>query len=211
MLFIDAHNSFGDEVKTLDNDSIKKLRELVEKLSQERFSRYEEMGVGFARMVPSHLGLEEGVGAGGVSCIVFESAGRRAAVFVADANNASPWVRETLATICRRYGFVETELCTTDTHMVNGVSLGGRGYHPLGEAVNKKDIEEMFENLIQKALANISPAKAIFKSVEVENITVFSDFLEVVSPSVSFGIKAYTVLGFAGVLTAALLTYFTIL
>ncbi|MEM4287549.1 MAG: DUF2070 family protein [Candidatus Caldarchaeum sp.] len=205
VVVVDAHNSFSDGFEALEKDSVERIKTLLQTTMQQDVEDVNGVSVGFARIVPSKIGLAEGVGAGGISCIIFEAGGRKAAVVVADANNALPWVRDSVVEIGRRYGCVEAELCTTDTHMVNAVSLGGRGYHPLGEAIEPHTLTELIDEVYRKAVATLAPASATHKSVVIKDVKVFSDFLEAVAGSVSFGVKTYAV---AGVLAfaASLLT-----
>ncbi|MCX8202118.1 MAG: DUF2070 family protein, partial [Candidatus Caldarchaeum sp.] len=146
MVVVDAHNSFDDNLKHLDPQTIAKIRSYLESL--ESFEQTPcGVRVGFARVVPADVGLAEGMGAGGVSCMVIDCEGVRTSLVVADANNALPWVRSAAAEAAKKHGCVDTEFCTTDTHMVNAVSLGGRGYHPFGEAIPAQTINNLFDEL----------------------------------------------------------------
>lgn len=197
MLVVDAHNSFYDGFKALENTSLEKLKQLVDRLKGQRLQLHENVMVGFARYVPADIGPSEGMGAGGVSCIVFEAAGERYAVVAVDANNAMPWVRDTVIEVCRRYGCIDVELCTTDTHMVNAVQLGGRGYHPLGEVIGKVELERIVEETLKRAIGNLAPAAAAHTTVVVKDVRVFADILETIAGIVPYGIRTYTAAGFA--------------
>ncbi|MDJ0272553.1 MAG: DUF2070 family protein [Candidatus Caldarchaeum sp.] len=196
-IVVDSHNSFSDNLKNLDNATIEKIRTFLSNFSEQKPAFLSKMRVGYARTVPSDIGPSDGIGAGGVSCIVFEVDGVRTSLVLADANNAMPWVRGVLQQVARENGCVDTELCTTDTHMVNAVSLGGRGYHPLGEAISTERLKTLFDELHKRAASDLSDAEAAHKSVTIENVKVFSDFLDVVSQAVSFGVRAYRVAALA--------------
>ncbi|MEM4559824.1 MAG: DUF2070 family protein [Candidatus Caldarchaeum sp.] len=202
MVVVDAHNCFNDGFEALNNDMIEKTREVLSMVSGTRPVVGEAM-VGFARLVPSQIGLAEGMGAGGLSCIVFHDGARRMSVVVADSNNAEPWVREAVQETGRNYGCEDAELCTTDTHMVNAVMLGGRGYRPLGEAVDRSTLNSLLDEVHRRAVETLTKASTAFKSVVFKDVPVFSDFLETVENSVSFGVKAYGLAGLAAFTLAA--------
>ncbi len=197
ILVVDAHNSFYDGFKALENSSLEKLRQLVELLKDVRGQTSKKAMVGFSRLVPADIGLSEGMGAGGVSCIVFDVAGARYAVVAVDANNAMPWVRDMVLEIGGKYGCVDVELCTTDTHMVNAVQLGGRGYHPLGEVIGRVELERLFDEVFKQAVDSLAPAAAAHKTVVVKDVRVFADLLETIAGIVPYGIKTYAAAGLA--------------
>ncbi|MEM4494678.1 MAG: DUF2070 family protein [Candidatus Caldarchaeum sp.] len=196
-IVVDSHNSFSDNLKNLDNTTIEKIRTFLTNSSEQSPSPLSKIRIGYARAVPSDIGPSDGVGAGGISCILFEVNGVKTSLVVADANNAMPWVRNVLQQVASENGCVDTELCTTDTHMVNAVSLGGRGYHPLGEAIPPEKLATLFDELHKRAAEDLADAAAAHKTVTLENVKVFSDFLDVVSQAVSFGVRVYRVAALA--------------
>ncbi|MDW8063232.1 MAG: DUF2070 family protein [Candidatus Caldarchaeum sp.] len=204
MVVVDAHNSFDDNLKHLESETIAKIRNYLENF-ETMDERMSELRVGFARVVPADFGLADGMGAGGVSCMVFECGGSRTSLLVADANNALPWVRSAAYESARKHGIDDTEFCTTDTHMVNAVSLGGRGYHPFGEAIPAQAINNLFDELHHKAVEDLAPAQAIHKTIIFKDTKVFSDFLDTVSNAVNFGVKTYGAGGAAAFAASLLL------
>ncbi len=191
LVVVDAHNSFKDGFKAFEQKEIEKIRALLQGLKQESGGAVGHVRIGFSRVVPSGIGLAEGMGAGGISCIVFDSTYGRTSVVVADANNSMPWVRDLVAAAGLKHGCSETEFCTTDTHMVNAFSLGGRGYHPLGERVERQMLEELFDEIHREAVETLAPASAAHRTIIINDVRVFSNFLQDVAGSVSFGIKTY--------------------
>ncbi|MEM4316106.1 MAG: DUF2070 family protein [Nitrososphaerota archaeon] len=187
---VDTHNCFDHGYRALDRESIEKLKELVIHLKSNNGAEAEELRVGFYRAVPSKLGLAEGMGPGGVSCLVIGGEKAEAAVVVADANNAVPWVRDLVMEVAARHGIGEAELCTTDTHCVNAVSLGGKGYHPLGEVVPREVLESIFEKVISGAVADMSRAEVAYCHMS-SRYPVFHDVLESISGRISAGARIY--------------------
>ncbi|MCS6769795.1 MAG: DUF2070 family protein [Candidatus Caldarchaeum sp.] len=194
MVVVDAHNSFSDGFEALNDEMVEKARELLRHLDS---GGTEDGGVyvGFARIVPPHIGLADGMGAGGLSCMVFMEGERKTSVVVADSNNAEPWVRNAVQEVGRGHGCSDAELCTTDTHMVNAVVLGGRGYRPLGEAVDRSTLTALLDEIHRRAVKTLAKASAASKTLVFKNVPVFSDFLETVEGSVAFGVKAYRLAG----------------
>ncbi|MEM1952271.1 MAG: DUF2070 family protein [Candidatus Caldarchaeum sp.] len=205
LVVVDAHNSFDDNLKHLDEQTIEKIRTHLENM-EKHDGKETSVSIGFSRMVPADIGLTEGMGAGGVSCMVFEYDGMRSSLIVADANNALPWVRTVAIEAAKQFGCVDAEFCTTDTHMVNAVVLGGRGYHPFGEAIPVEKIKKIFTELHRKAVEDLAPAQAIHKKIVIEKARVFSDFLDKVSQAINFGVKSYGVASAAGFIASTALT-----
>jgi len=52
-------------------------------------------------------------------------------------------------------GFDDSEVMTTDTHMVNGVTPARMGYHPVGEITAWEPIVNEVENVCKEALNNL--------------------------------------------------------
>ncbi len=188
LVAIDAHNSYADGYSVLEDSSLTKLRELLHDAVVKRGEgRYGLGRVGYSRIVPSRFGLVDGMGPGGIACMVVEVNGKKSAVVVVDANNAVPWVREQVREVASELGVDDAELCTTDTHAVNAVKLGGRGYHPLGEVLSPESLRPYFRKVISEALKNMREAEALFLDMRVNGFKVFSGLLEEVARSLKHG------------------------
>ena len=75
-----------------------------------------------------------------------------------DGNNMEPGFREKILSLLKSQGFDEAEVVTTDTHVVNAISLSSKGYPPIGR--NKPD--ETLEHIIAasvKARERVHPVK----------------------------------------------------
>ena len=107
---VDAHNSFSENFSHVDTDTVERIRRLLRIIAVEK----EKSGgsvfrVGFSRVVPANIGLVEGMGPGGVSCLLLEIEGKRFALLAADADNAVPWVRDVALEVSRKYGVEDVE------------------------------------------------------------------------------------------------------
>jgi putative membrane protein len=168
---IDPHNSYVDGYDSVGDEELCRIRAAVEELLRsERISG--RVRVALVRKIPELYGPYEGIGPSGLSLLGIEVGGRRVAIAVVDGNNALPHVRPAVVGVLRENGWEYAELLTTDTHAVNGVALGGRGYKPVGEAVDAKELAEAFAQLSSKALevmedAEVSVMEIIHREVPV--------------------------------------------
>ncbi|NIV68135.1 DUF2070 family protein, partial [Candidatus Bathyarchaeota archaeon] len=79
----------------------------------------------------------EGIGPGGVIAVAFHLGEREMVLISIDGNNMEPGFREKAQSLLKAQGFDDAEIITTDTHVVNAISLSSRGYPPIGR--NKPD------------------------------------------------------------------------
>ena len=201
IIAVDSHNSYHDGFSAIDGETMEKIRRhLSEKQTVEGMKYVDSVRIGFSRIVPAYVGIAEGMGVGGISCIAIEIAGKKYAIISADANNALPWVREEVLKIAKEYGLEDAELCTTDTHVVNGISLGGRGYKPLGEAIEPEVLRSMVERIIGESLSNMNTYNTIKYSKVVDEVFVFSKMLDGIAKPVEKGVKLFL----AGILASFL-------
>lgn len=176
MIIVDSHNSFSQDVKELDGDGFNDIKKVLRHASRIEIERDSEFLVGYSQKMLDGYGLEEGIGPLGIRILVFKRGKQFTALVVFDSNNALPKVREEVVKEARNLGIEYCEVLTTDTHIVNGIKLGGRGYHPLGEAIPIEAISSSIVPALKEALANI-------KKMEVSRITMTFENLKVMSNS----------------------------
>lgn len=172
---VDAHNSFSDEVKDLDGERLWELRELVRAASEAEVNPSEPLLAGYGWAGVDGYGAEDGIGPLGVSALVLGSERALTALIVLDGNNALPEVRSRILERLKPLGFAAAEALTTDTHIVNGVKLGGRGYHPLGEVVPAELLAERAYRAASKALSNLKPMEARRLRLRFKGVKVMSE------------------------------------
>ena len=173
---IDPHNSYVDGYDSVGEEELRRIREAVEELLRsERVSG--RVRVALVKKVPELYGPYEGIGPSGLSLLGIEVGGRRMAIAVVDGNNALPHVRSAVVDVLREQGWEYAELLTTDTHAVNGVALGGRGYKPVGEAVDVKYLVETFAQLSSKALGEMEEAEVLVTEVVHRDVPVLGERL----------------------------------
>ncbi|MHA2192219.1 MAG: DUF2070 family protein, partial [Candidatus Thorarchaeota archaeon] len=91
-----------------------------------------------------------------------------------DGNNMEPGFREEAIRILKTQGFDDAEVLTTDTHVVNAISLSSRGYPPIGQ--NKP--QEVMEAIIiaaNKAREKVSPVRMGLGFGEVKELCTFGE------------------------------------
>jgi putative membrane protein len=168
---VNAHNSINGEAEmersmdSLKNVAHQCLKEAVS-LGQLPFE------VGAATVLPKEFSLEDGMGAGGITVIVVKSDVQKSAYVVIDGNNMISGLREEILESLIALGIDNGEVFTTDTHSVSALILGKQGYHPVGEAMDRRKLVDYIKNLTLKAITNLQPAEASCQSITVADVTV---------------------------------------
>ena len=170
-LVIDAHNSVQGPFDV--NEAVESLRKaavasLKGALTHERSS----FEVGAMKVVPEGFTVEDGMGLGGISVIVTKVGDQKAAYVTIDGNNMVSGLRERILSMLREIGIVDGEVLTTDTHMVCGVVLTERGYHPIGEVVDQAKLIDYIRQAAMKALGSLEPAEASWRTEMIPNVKV---------------------------------------
>ncbi len=162
VIVVDAHNSLGEDVASLMPGDrlvpvyVSAVTEAV-KAASNRSAMPVEAGV--ARVHPPEITTRDGLGPGGVTALVLKSSDAESVFISIDGNNALPDFRDTVVQLLQQEGFNQVELLTTDTHIVNAVSLSRKGYAPVGQL--KRDA---FLNAVRSAALE---ARARCQSVHV--------------------------------------------
>jgi putative membrane protein len=137
---VDAHNCIdGDTESVMPGD--KEAEEYVGALCSAIFSTSNRestmFSVGVHQFMPSNIFESDGLGPGGITTIVLKTNQREMALISIDANNMLQGFREKIIELLVAQGFDDVEVVTTDTHVVNAISVSSRGYDPIGS--NKPD------------------------------------------------------------------------
>ncbi|MEM0204259.1 MAG: DUF2070 family protein [Nitrososphaerota archaeon] len=176
MVVVDAHNSFADNGDNQFNSDVHDVEDLMKKVASIPLGEVrKDFSIGYARVVPNEYGLNDGLGPGGISCWVIGVDDEEFAYVVVDGNNALPQVRSLVQDVLLKEGASGSELLTTDTHLVCAISLGGRGYHPVGEVLTPETVAEYARSLYKQARAAMRPAEVHFQRLMVKDIRVFSE------------------------------------
>jgi putative membrane protein len=175
---VNAHNSINGP---LDSKQAFEALEAAAKACLEKAVSMDRQPfkIGAATIMPKDFGLAEGMGPGGITVLVVEVGGQKAAYVIFDGNNMVSGLRDKILSALQTMGVDEGEVFTTDTHSVNAVTLNARGYHPIGEVIDHERLIEYVKEAARTALASLEPARVGFRDVVVQNVKVIGqDALE---------------------------------
>jgi len=167
---IDAHNSIGGSEAALSDEDIKAVV-AASKTALEAVMKQTLLPatVGACNLRPREFTVEQGMGRGGLTTVVITVPGQTAAYLVMDGNNMISGLRERVLTQLSELGVDIGEVFTSDTHEVNA-TITGRGYHPLGEAIDNDALIELAYTSVREALANRGAVEMAWKEVRVEGV-----------------------------------------
>jgi len=115
------------------------------------------------------------MGSGGITAIVVNVAEQKTAYVVIDGNNMVSGLREEILSALKSVGFHESEVFTTDTHAVSAVVLGRRGYHPIGEVMNREVLICYIKEVTKKAASNLESCNAGCLRLVVPRVRVIGE------------------------------------
>ena len=171
---VDAHNSIQgpfDPEKAIDplkKAAFTALKE-ASNLNQSHFE------IGAAKASPSDLGLEEGMGPGGIVVVIVQVGDQRTAYVTIDGNNMVSGLREKILSCLQKLGIDSGEILTTDTHVVNAVVMGDRGYHPIGEKIDHNRLIRYIKTASSEALGNLEPAEASWRQEDIQGVKTIGE------------------------------------
>jgi putative membrane protein len=131
--------------------------------------------VGAATVFPNEFTLGDGMGRGGITAVVVKVGDQKAAYVVIDGNNMVSGLRERILSALNSFGVDTGEVYTTDTHSVNAVVVGQRGYSPIGEAIEHDKLIAYIEEATAKALSNLERVRAGCRSINVFGVKVIGE------------------------------------
>lgn len=171
---IDAHNSI--EGPFYVKKAISPLKEAaVASLETALKSQKDSFQVGVAKIVPTDFSLKDGMGPGGICAVAVKVKDQLIAYITVDGNNMISGLRERILQRLNELGFADGEVLTTDTHVVNGIVLTPRGYHPLGEAMDQEKLIKYIEQAATSARSNLEPAEAAWFTKVTPNVRVIGE------------------------------------
>ena len=175
IVVIDAHNSIEASKKTpmLSDRDLEDIREAasdaIATALREPQTKFE---VGVAKVIPQDFDLRQGMGNGGIVAFTVSTGKQTVAYVIIDGNNMISGLRERIFKSLKLLGIEEGEVLTTDTHAVNALTLVERGYHPIGEALDKEKLISYVKEAVRKALARMRTSEVSFKVGKVSGVKV---------------------------------------
>jgi len=173
----DAHNCINDDAVSVmrgDPDASEYVGTVSAAVFTTLNEKRSQLEMGMYTVHPDNISRKEGIGPGGVTVVVLKTDDQEMALVSVDGNNVQPGFREEAISILKNQGFDSAEITTTDTHVVNAISLSSRGYPPVGR--NKP--EETLEHIgiaATKARENVRPVSAGMGFGKVEDIRTFGE------------------------------------
>ena len=174
-LVVDLHNSI-DESDELNEEDLSNLYEAtLEAMRLALKAPKSPFHIGFSRVIPTGVSLKDGMGPAGVGALAVKVGGQTCVYIVIDGNNMISGLREALFSSLKELGISEAEVATTDTHIVNALSISSRGYYPIGERINWNSITEYVKRTAMLALEALEPVSFSYRRVEVEDLSVIGE------------------------------------
>jgi putative membrane protein len=164
---------------------------------------------GYGENMIEGYGLEDGIGPLGIRVLIFKNENYSTALIVLDSNNAVPEIRERILEDAKNLGIDYCEVLTTDTHIVNGIKLGGRGYHPLGEVIPIEVVSSSVVQALKRAMLNLKEMEVSRVSTTFRSVKVMSnEFLEEASEKTFKSLKLFYITTLLTLITSGLITLF---
>jgi predicted neutral ceramidase superfamily lipid hydrolase len=172
-ILVDAHNCIGDLLSIPQKAVAEYFGEAARRSAIEARKREGPFEVGFCRLNPPGITLDDGLGPDGLSAIAIKVAGEASAILVLDGNNMLVGLREAIigaleaAVISSR-----SEVVTTDTHLVTGLTRVRGGYKPLGTRIGQETLVQLCKSVVSGAVRDAQPAKISITSGTVSGVRV---------------------------------------
>ncbi|MEM3397171.1 MAG: DUF2070 family protein [Thermoplasmata archaeon] len=169
VVFVDAHNCLvkGSGAVRLGMEKAEALLENVELAVKTATQKKGKIRAGFAES--KEFKLEEGIGPSGIQVLCVECNRKKNAYVLIDGNNMVPGLREKI--LARIAGIVDdAEVMTTDNHIVNA-TFGG--FNPVGRKVEHERLVRVVQNLVEKAIKDLSAAEAGGNTGIIKKLRVF--------------------------------------
>jgi putative membrane protein len=175
---VDAHNSIASttQLPSFTDADAASIREAAsEAISRALQEPYEDFTIGVAKVVPTEFDLKQGMGPGGIVSLVVKVGKQMVAYVTIDGNNMIVNLRDKILGSLYTIGIDEGEVMTTDTHMVNAVTLTRRGYHPIGEAMDQERLVNYINQATLQAVNDVKPGEVAFRVGMVPRVRVIGD------------------------------------
>jgi putative membrane protein len=173
-LAVDAHNSMGGAFEL--DAAVKSFKEAsVACLEDAKSQNRSVFKVGASTVVPQDFTVQDGMGPGGISVIVTEVGGKKAAYVTIDGNNMVPGLREKILSALVGLGIEDGEVLTTDTHSVCGMIRSARGYNLVGEAIDHSKLIGYIKEAAASALENMEPATVSWRTEVIPDVKIIGE------------------------------------
>lgn len=179
VVVVDAHNSMVWEKTFIDERDVSLLIDAGKKaLDAAAKESLQPFKLGFSKKIIEGYGVKEGIGPGGIVVHLFMFGDGLYAYVTIDGNNMVSGLREEIIRRLKALdlGVKDGEVFTTDTHVVNATATG-RGYHPIGEAIDREKLLKTVSEALREAYNGLKPASTSYTRVELNGLKLLGDGL----------------------------------
>ncbi|MFW9869944.1 MAG: DUF2070 family protein [Candidatus Thorarchaeota archaeon] len=174
---VDAHNCIDDSAISV-NQGDPEAAEYVGSVSEAVFSTINKpktrLQIGLHQVYPDDISQEEGIGPGGIIAVVLNSGETEMIIICIDGNNMESGYREKILSLLKSQGFDNAEAITTDTHVVNAISLSSRGYPPVGRNKPQETLDHIVTASV-KARERVQPVKVGLGFGKAKDLRTFGE------------------------------------
>lgn len=177
VIVVDAHNSRFESASTRELDGVQAGSQYARDYESAIRSAMaggekREMSFGAAQSrIAKPLGNPKDVGEGYTSACVFGFGDRMFGLICFDANNMLPGFRSRIIDYARARFGMEVEVCTTDTHSINSLSMDQS--NALGRHTSVERILPIVDSLLSGALESMEPARYAYRNIIVDDFAVW--------------------------------------
>ncbi|MHA1653971.1 MAG: DUF2070 family protein [Candidatus Thorarchaeota archaeon] len=174
---VDAHNCIGEDAVSVmpgDPDAEEYVASVASAVFGTANAPRRPVEVGIYRLTDHGLTITDGIGPGGIAAFIIKSAENESVIVVVDGNNVEPGYRDRVVGLLKGQGFANVEIVTTDTHIVNAVSLSHKGYPPVGRE-RPDDVLDAIGIAVTKARESMRPASIGLEFGEVRGVKTFGE------------------------------------
>ncbi len=157
----DAHNCINDNAVSVmpdDPEAQEYIDCVVDAVRESSGRPAGQIHAGIHQETETGITIKEGIGPGGITAMVLRNNNRTTVWISIDGNNMEPGMREEIQNALIQRGFDAAEVTTTDTHIVNAISLSSKGYPPVGR-YKRDDIITAVCDIALKAREKMIPVQ----------------------------------------------------
>ncbi len=173
----DAHNCIADDAVSVmpdDPEAMIYTDVLTQSVRESIDCQKHSFMMGIGSFVPNNISQKQGLGPGGITTTIIETPDGKTVFTVVDGNNVEPGFREKVIESVKAMGYDSADIFTTDTHLVNAISLSSKGYPPVGRYCPDEIIDSI-EKTVEIAEKNKTRMKMGIGFSEVKDLCTFGE------------------------------------
>jgi putative membrane protein len=168
VLIVDAHNSIVGQTSITPLQAERIVAAAVRVLGRLKALSQGPFSVGSAYDALNIYTLKDGIGPGGLSVMVVKTGSDTVSYITIDGNNMQQGLRDQILQSIKETGVSDSEVMTTDTHLVTGLVRSPLGYYPVGAALPTASFATQITQTVQKAMTNLEDSSAGFSKFSLQ-------------------------------------------